>query len=126
MRFRFNPELDHIIIRAILSGSVSYNARAVLDTGANTIIIVPSLAEFLELKLLGKQSNIFSLEQKYVAKKALIPRLTALGYEFKNLEAVVFGLSEHLGAELLIGLKFLRKFSDLHISFKKSYLELTR
>ena len=126
MRFRYNSNLDHIIVRAILQCPDEHYATAVVDTGANTIIIIPELAERMGLKFLGKTSNICSLEQKYVAGKVLIPRLHTLGYEFQNLEAVVFGLSEHLGADLLIGLKFLKRFSDLHISFKNSYVELTR
>ena len=90
------------------------------------MIIVPELMRQLGLIPLDKASKIFSLERQYSAPRVKIPKLIALGYEFANIEAVVFGLSEHLGADMLIGLKFLKKFSDMHVSFKRSYVELTR
>ena len=126
LRFKFNDKLDHIVVRTRVVGTIAQECRAVLDTGANAVIVVPQLAQRLGLIRLEKQSQVFSLEQQYTAFRVKIPCLLALGYEFQDLEAIVFGLSEHLGADMLIGLKFLKKFSDLHVSFKKSYVELTR
>lgn len=126
MKFKFNNQLDIIEVNLTLVSFKEVNAKAILDTGSNNLVIIPRLAEELQLEVSTKKSHILTVDQHHIVPLVIVPKLLCLGYEARNVNASVFGLPEKTGVEIIIGLKFLKQFSDMHISFKKGYIELTR
>lgn len=121
---KFNPRDNIIVVQAKIWGSLVTTARLVLDTGASTVIIPQRIATALDLKINPKQLVQTTTATKVESVPQVnIPKMSVLGLEVKNVEALVKDLPPESRVDGLLGLSFLRHFK-LEIDFKRGQLVL--
>jgi hypothetical protein len=90
------------------------------------MILLPRLIEPLGLDLVQRKSHIITVGGTFIVPKVHIPRIYALGYELRDVEALAYELPEKIGVEVILGLKFFKKFTQLNLNFKEYYVEILR
>ena len=123
-KLKFNPKDSVIVVEAKMWGNFIATARLVFDTGASLVIIPRKLAISLGLKIDPQKTLKTTTASKveYVPV-VTIPKISVLGQEVKNVEALVKDLPPESGVDGLLGLSYIKNFK-VTIDFQKSELEL--
>lgn len=99
-------------------------ARFVFDTGASLVILPWKLATGLGLRI--DQTNIIQTTTASTVESApmiTIPKMSVLGEEVKDVNALVKDLPPEAGVDGLLGLSFIKHF-QVRIDFNKGVLTL--
>lgn len=124
---KFNPHDSVIVVETKIWGvKLAATIRLVFDTGASLVILPWKLATGLGLKI--DQTKIIQTTTASTVESApliSIPKMSVLGEEVKNVDALVKDLPPEAGVDGLLGLSFIKNF-QVNIDFKKGVLNLER
>lgn len=123
---RFNPRDRIIITETRLSGNIVGTAQMVFDTGASLVVVPWKIATGLGFAIDPKKTiEMTSASTVESAPLVRIPKVSVLGEEVENVEALVKDLPPEAGVDGLLGMSFIRHF-NVKIDFKIGKLTLER
>lgn len=123
---RFNPTGDVIVTEVKLTASLATTARMVFDTGATFVMLPWKIATGIGLEIDPKriiQTTTASTVES--APLVVIPKVSVLGEEIENVEALVKDLPPKAGVDGLLGMSFIKYF-NVEINFEKGKLIFDR
>lgn len=121
---KFDPDASVIITEAKIWGRLVTTSRMVFDTGASLVMIPLKLASALGLDI-NPERTITTTTASAIesAPVVTIPKMSVLGLQVKNVEAIVKDLPGDSGVDGLLGLSFIKHFK-VEIDFKLGKLTL--
>ena len=125
-KVRFDPTATGIVVEVKLSANLIATTRMIFDTGASFLLISNKLARDIGLKIdLKKTLKTTTASSVETAPLVIIPKVSVLDSEIKNVEALVMDLPPESGISGLLGLSFIKHF-NVNIDFKHGKLTLKK
>lgn len=123
-KLKFDPKASVVVVDAKLTAKLSEIARLVLDTGASYVVLPWKLALAIGISIDPNRTvQTTTATTVETVPKVIIPKVTVLGKEIENVEAIIKDLPPEAPVDGLLGLSFLKHFK-LQIDFSHGELDL--
>ena len=125
LRARFSPATPYLLVRARVEGPAGARlVQALLDTGATTTTIRPSVLSVLgvDTGAATEHFEIASLSGIERPPVVTVTALTALGVEVRGMRVLAFELPGQAQFDAILGLDFMRGHR-LVLDFREGVLE---